>query len=90
MPSPDEILPAALALHNSPRRYALLLGSGLSRDTGIRTAVEITDDLICQMAGDRINRHQNPEDWYKETHGGVAPTFTGLFSELSKSGEDQE
>jgi len=90
MPSPDEILPAALALHNSPRRYALLLGSGLSRDTGIRTAVEITDDIIRQMAGDRIKRHQKPEDWYKETHGGVAPTFTGLFRELSTSGEDQE
>jgi len=90
MPSPDEILPAALALHNSPRRYALLLGSGLSRDEGILTAGEITDDLIRQMAGDRIKRHQKPEDWYKETHNGAAPTFTNLFAELAKSDEDRK
>ena len=49
MSSPDEVLPAAFALHNSPRRYALLVGSGISRDTGILTAGEITDDLIRQI-----------------------------------------
>jgi hypothetical protein len=90
MPSPDEILPAALALHNSPRRYALLLGSGLSRDTGILTAREITDDLICQMAGDQIKRHQRPQEWYKETHSGAAPTFTNLFADLAPSDDDRK
>lgn len=90
MPSPDEILPAALALHNSPRRYALLLGSGLSRDTGILTAGEITDDLICQMAGDQIKHQQKPQDWYRETHNGTAPTFTNLFADLAPSDDDRK
>jgi hypothetical protein len=84
------VIPAALALHNSPRRYALLLGSGISRDTGILTAGEITDDLIRQIAGDKIQPGQKPQDWYKETHDGRAPTFTSLFSELAKSGEDRK
>lgn len=89
MPSPDEVIPVAFALHNSPRRYALLVGSGISRDTGILTAGEITDDLIRQIAGKKIKSGQDPQDWYKETHGGRAPTFTGLFDELAKSKEDR-
>jgi hypothetical protein len=89
MPSSDEVIPAAFALHNSPRRYALLVGSGISRDTGILTAGEITDDLIRQIAGGKIPSGQKPQDWYKETHESRAPTFTGLFDELAKSREDR-
>ncbi len=89
MTSPDEVIPAAFALHNSRKRYALLLGSGISRDTGILTAGEITDDLIRQIAGGNIIGGQKPQDWYKETHGGIAPTFTGLFDELARSKEDR-
>lgn len=89
MTSPDEVIPAAFALHNSRRRYALLLGSGISRDTGILTAGEITDDLIRQIAGGKIIAGQKPQDWYKETHDGIAPTFTGLFDELARSKEDR-
>lgn len=90
MPSPDEVIPAALALHNSKRRYALIVGSGLSRDTGILTAGEITDDLIRQIAGEKIRPGQKPQDWYKETREGKAPTFTSLFGELAKSDDDRK
>jgi len=90
MPSPDEIIPVALALHNSPRRYALLVGSGLSQFAGIPTAVEITDDLIRQIAGKGIKSGQNPLDWYKETHDGRAPTFTQIIEEVAKSDNDRE
>jgi hypothetical protein len=89
MSSPDEVLPAAFALHYSPRRYALLIGSGISRDTGILTAGEITDDLIRQIADGSIPAGQNPQDWYKEKHKGKAPTFTDLFDEFAKSKEDR-
>ncbi|WP_321505849.1 SIR2 family protein [uncultured Methanoregula sp.] len=90
MPSPDEVIPAAFALHNSPRRYALLVGSGISRDTGILTAGEITDDLICQIAALHQKKiiDQKPVDWYREQFG-TSPTFTGLFSHLAKSKNDQ-
>lgn len=85
----DEVIPAAFALHNSPRRYALLLGSGISRDTGILTAIEITDDLIKQIAGGNLPAGKKPQDWYQETHEGRPPTFTALFDELAKSKEDR-
>ncbi|MFA6331423.1 MAG: SIR2 family protein [Methanoregula sp.] len=89
MPSPDEVIPVAFALHHSPRRYALLVGSGISRDTGIFTAGEITDDLIRKVAGKKIKPGQKPQDWYKEAHEGRAPTFTSLFDELAKSKDDR-
>jgi len=89
LPSSDEVIPVAFALHHSPRRYALLVGSGISRDTGILTAGEITDDLIIKIAGDKIKPGQKPQDWYTEMHEGRAPTFTSLFAELAKSNEDR-
>lgn len=90
MPSPDEVIPLAFAMHHSPRRYALLVGSGISRDTGILTAAEITDDLICQIAALHHNKisDQKPVDWYLKEFGSN-PTFTGLFSHLAKSKDDQ-
>ena len=90
MPSPDEVIPVAFALHNSPRRYALLVGSGISRDTGILTAGEITDDLIHQIAELHHKKigDQKPVEWYQKQFGS-SPTFTGLFDQLAKSKDDQ-
>ncbi len=90
MSSPDEVIPVAFALQHSPRRYALLVGSGISRDTGILTAGEITDDLIRQIASLHYKKisDQNPVDWYREQFGS-SPTFKGLFSHLAKSKDDQ-
>jgi hypothetical protein len=90
MSSPDEVIPVALALHNSPRRYALLVGSGISQGAGIPTAGDITDDLIRQIAGKGIKSGQHPQDWYKETHNGRAPTFSRLFEELTRSYDDRK
>src|SRR5208337_4894523 len=84
-----DVIPVALSLYNSPRRYALLVGSGISRDTGIFTASEITDDMIRQIAGDNLRTGQNPQDWYKETHDDKAPTFTSIFGDHGKSEEDR-
>ena len=83
MPSTDEVIPVALALHNSPRRYALLVGSGISQAAGIPTAGDITDNLIRQIAGKEIKSGQNPQDWYKETHEGKSPTFSRLLDEVA-------
>ena len=40
----------AIALHNSPGVYALLLGSGLSSAAGIPTGWQVILDLIRQLA----------------------------------------
>jgi len=89
MPSSDEVIPVAFAMYHSPRRYALLVGSGISRDAEIPTAYEITDAFIRRIAGDRLKGNQKPQEWYEETYKGRSPTFTGLLDELTKSPEDR-
>lgn len=89
MPSSDEVIPVAFAMYQSPRRYALLVGSGISKDAGIPTAYEITDALIRRIAGDKLKSSQKPQEWYKDTHNGRLPTFTGLLDEFTSSPEDR-
>ncbi len=88
MPSSDAVIPVALAMYHSPRRYALLVGSGISRDTRIFTAGEITDDLIRKIAGKTFKGNQKPQDWYNETKG-HSPTFTGLLKEFAHTPDDR-
>ncbi|QSZ66159.1 hypothetical protein RJ40_00915 [Methanofollis aquaemaris] len=78
--TPDDVLPAAFAVVQSPKRYALLLGSGISRDAGIPTGWEITTDRIQKTAeglGETIEG--KPEDWYQKKYG-YKPTFSNLFN----------
>jgi len=86
---PDDVLPAAFAVVQSPKRYALLLGSGISRDAGIPTGWEITKDRIQKIAyglGEPIEG--KPEDWYQKRYG-PKPTFSDLFNGPSTP-EDRE
>ena len=86
---PDDVLPAAFAIVQSPKRYALLLGSGVSQSAGIRTGKEITQDRIRKIAhglGETIEG--KPGDWYQQKHG-TKPTFSNLFNK-SGTPEDQE
>ncbi|GAH79535.1 unnamed protein product, partial [marine sediment metagenome] len=46
----DIIIKLAFTMYSSPGVYALLLGSGISRDAGIPTGWEITLDLIKNIA----------------------------------------
>lgn len=86
---PDEVIPAAVAVVSSPKRYALLLGSGISRSAGISTGQMITDDLIGKIAavqGEVITG--KPTEWYNSRQG-IKPTFSGLLAQLTKSPEDR-
>ena len=86
---PDDVLPAAFAVVQSPKRYALLLGSGISRDAGILTGGEITRDRIRQIAnGLEEPIEGKPEDWYQQKYG-TEPTFSDLFNGPSTP-EDRE
>lgn len=86
---PDDVLPAAFAVVQSPKRYALLLGSGISRDAGIKTGREITSDRIQKIAhglGETIEGE--PEGWYQQKYG-TEPTFSNLFKGVDTP-EDRE
>jgi len=61
----DPILSLSFNLINNKGRYALLLGSGVSRSSGIATGWEIVLDLISKIAElSKESIETTPEEWY--------------------------
>ena len=66
----DLSLDLALNLRSLPGGYALLLGSGISRNAGIPTGWDVVLDLINQLStllNDKMD--SPPEEWYKNKFG---------------------
>jgi len=83
--SKDKILKLAISLHSNPGIYALLLGSGISRDAGIPTGWEIVLDLIKKVAAVKGESPEpDPEEWYKKCFG-EAPDYSKLLEKLSST-----
>jgi hypothetical protein len=66
--SSDIIIKLAFTMYSSPGVYALLLGSGISRDAGIPTGWEITLDLIKKIAATEKEKPKDFEKWYQERY----------------------
>ncbi len=82
----------ALAFSGQSNRgvYALLLGSGLSRASGIPTGWEITLDLVRKLAnvhGD--NPDPTPESWYQEKYG-KEPEYSDLLDQLTRTPAERQ
>ena len=77
----------AFSLTDSPRTYALLLGSGISSAAMIPTGWRITEDLILRIAkmrGAAEAAEQNPATWYYE-HFQTEPSYSALVGELGNT-----
>lgn len=76
-PSMDPKLAMALNVHNCPGVYALLLGSGISIASGVKTGWGIVEDLVAKVATVRepedpeagTQAAADPEKWWEETFG---------------------
>lgn len=69
--------------------YCFLLGSGVSRDSGIPTAWGIVEDLICRIAAAR--QEERPEDpiaWWESRFNAPA-SYSGLLAELGITAPDR-
>jgi hypothetical protein len=74
----------AVSVQSNKGVYALLLGSGISRDARIRTAWAITEDLITRVAQVRNELDASapdPAKWYREQFG-VDPNCSDLLEQL--------
>ena len=79
----DPSVNLAIAMAAGPGRYALLLGSGVSRSAGIPTGWEVTLDLVSKIA--RVQDGAEPPDpaaWWVERRSG-APEYPKLLEELA-------
>lgn len=82
----DKIIKLAFSIHSSPGIYALLLGSGISRDAGIPTGWEVVLDLIKKVAAmeGEVPDPDLEEEWYKKRYG-ESPSYSKLLAKLTNT-----
>ncbi|MCA9274637.1 MAG: SIR2 family protein [Phycisphaerales bacterium] len=88
----DPMVSIALSLHQHPGRYALLLGSGVSRSAQIPTGWDITLELIQLWAsaiGEGDQCKIDPESWYRD-HTGESPDYSKIIAELASTEHERQ
>ena len=86
----DPVHALAFSVQSNRRVYALLLGSGVSRASGIPTGWEITLELVRKLAalhGD--NPDPTPESWYHEKYG-KEPDYSDLLDQLTRTPPERQ
>jgi len=79
----------AFSIYSNKGVYALFLGSGISKPSGIPTGWDIVIDLINKLAA--LNNEKlcnSPEEWFKSKYG-VEPNYSNLLSKLVKSSSER-
>ena len=84
----DIIIKLAFTMYSSPGVYALLLGSGISRDAGILTGWEVTLDLIRKIAATDKEKPKDFEKWYQKRYH-ESPDYTKLLKRLTITSTDR-
>lgn len=85
----DSLLRLALSLHCNPGVYALLLGSGVSRSTGIPTGWEIVISLINklrQLLSD--DSEVDAESWYRVKFG-REPEYSSVLEQVAATSAER-
>jgi hypothetical protein len=81
----DPILSLAVSAYHNKGVYSLLLGSGISRSSGIPTGWEIVLDLIRQVAHLRKEVCEpEPDVWFARTFGSE-PNYSDVLDQIAKS-----
>jgi SIR2-like domain len=81
----EPILSLSFSMHSNKGVYALLLGSGISRSTGIPTGWEIVLELVRKIALIKdADCEPDPAAWYARTFG-KEPDYSEMIDELAKS-----
>lgn len=85
---PDSIVSLAFSVYSGKGVYAVLLGSGVSRSSGIPTGWEITLKLVEKLAVLSGAEHEDSVAWYRETYK-EEPDYSKLLERLAKSPGDR-
>jgi hypothetical protein len=86
----DPLLALTFNLEAQPGIYALLLGSGLSRASGIPTGWEITLDLVGKLAAlEEQAAGSDPVAWYRKRFG-QEPDYSKLLSAIATTSAAQQ
>ncbi|WP_416445723.1 SIR2 family protein [Leeuwenhoekiella sp. A16] len=73
----------AFSIYSNRGIFALLLGSGISRNSGIPTGWDIVIDLIKKIARlENENCEQDPEEWYRNKFN-EEPDYSNILEKLA-------
>lgn len=79
----------AFSIYSNKGIYALFLGAGISRSSGIPTGWDIVLDLIKKLA--KVKKEEptpNPEEWFKIKFG-EEPNYSNILAKLVKSSTER-
>jgi len=81
----DPILSLAVSVYHNKGVYSLLLGSGISRSSGIPTGWEIVEDLVRKIAHLRKEKCEpSPDAWFTSTFG-LEPNYSDVLDQIAKT-----
>lgn len=86
----DPLVSLAFSLQANKGAYALLIGSGVSRSSGVPTGWEITLELVRKIAaasGKEIS--STAEEWFHETYN-KEPDYSELLDQLCKTAAERQ
>lgn len=84
----DDEIAVASSVHGKPEAYAILVGSGVSREAGVKSGREVIQDLVRQVARAQMEDPDNPLRWYEDTYG-TEPRYDELLEQLARSAADR-
>ncbi|TDU05122.1 SIR2-like protein [Streptomyces sp. 846.5] len=87
----------AMSMHASPGVYAVLLGSGASIASGVKTGWGIVQDLVSRVAatheadssGAAVLAAEDPETWWSDTFGEQLG-YSSLLAQVAKTPADRQ
>ena len=86
----DPVHALAFSVQSNRGVYALLLGSGVSRASGIPTGWEITLELVRKLAVlHGVNPDPTPESWYQDKYG-KEPDYADLLDQLTRTPAERQ
>ena len=86
----EPLVQAAFGIQSAPGVYALLLGSGVSRASGIKTGWEVLEDLCEKLAaaqGEKTRR--KPTEWYRRKFGAEAD-YSAVLEHLAPTSAERQ
>lgn len=86
----DPMVSLAHAIHSRPRRYALLLGSGVSRAAGIPTGWEILGELIARVRSlEGADGDDDNVKWFAKRFG-KSPDYSQVVKRLAHTDYERQ
>lgn len=86
----DPLTSLAFSMQANKGVYCLLVGSGVSRSSGIPTGWEVTLELIKRAAeATGSTCEPSPEEWYREKYN-KTPSYSEILGKIAKSQADRQ